>query len=54
LVMAVILPRVSPPNKRVNLTVRSVTRLAMAAGRAPARPPGYAQRWTDFPIGRSG
>ena len=38
LVMAVILPRVSPPNKRVNLTVRSVTCPVMAAGRAsPAR-----------------
>ena len=38
LVMAVILPCVSPPNKRVNLTVRSVTCPVMAAGRAsPAR-----------------
>jgi hypothetical protein len=41
--MAVMLPRVSPPNKRVNLTFRSVARLTMAAGRAPARPAGYAQ-----------
>ena len=47
LVMAVILPCVSPPNKRVNLTVRSVTCPAMAAGRAPARPAGYAQRYVS-------
>jgi len=31
-----------PPNYGVNLSVRSVTRFATAASRAPVRPAGYA------------
>lgn len=38
----------TPPNNRVNLSVRPVTPLANGASVAPVRPAGYAERYADF------
>jgi hypothetical protein len=44
LVMPKMIRSATPPNKRVNPTVRPVTGLACARP-APSRPAGYAHRW---------
>jgi hypothetical protein len=45
LVMSVILARLTPPNKRVNLSVWPVTARAKGARSEPVQPAGYAQRY---------